>query len=179
VQRSIPSATISGISAAALIKVTSCNGIRSALLKLGQIEDNYQFNRYRSDWLTEINKPTGNRRIAPAPVFVTLEIPRAEQDIEYPTDDDFSIRTASLIGLLRSGELKPSTVVTLSANFPVVRIEQITLALEDLGVDLAAISVPKNCVRAIGKLRQISTRLGEFAFAKAVETTQAKAVNGL
>ncbi len=173
IQESIKSATISGISAAALIKITSSNGIRSALLKIGQTEDSYQLNRYRSDWLKEVNKPNPSNTIAPASVAITLEVPRYQQDVNYPTDDDYSVRTASLIKLLRSGEIKPSTVVNCSTRFPVKRIEEIAAAMQEMGFDLESIATTKNEAGAIGKIRSISARLGqgltdaEFAAMKA------------
>jgi hypothetical protein len=115
-RQSTKEATISGISLTALIKITSSNGMRSALLALSRADDN-QLNRYRSDWQKEC-KRTDKNGLPPKDEIISLEVPSSQQDIDYPVDSDYSIRTASLIRLLKNNEIKPETVKFICSKFP-------------------------------------------------------------
>lgn len=122
--------TISGISLAALLKVTSANGMRSALIQLSRADDN-QINRYRTDWQRECKK-ADKSGLPPAEETITLEVSAAQDDREYPVDHDYSIRTASLIKLLRNREIKPSTATAMSRNFPAAKKQEVLDVVEEI-----------------------------------------------
>jgi hypothetical protein len=115
-RESLKSDTISGISLAALQKITSANGMRSALMAIARADDN-QLNRYRTDWQREHRK-ADKSGLPPSNEIITLEIPASQKDVEYPVDTDYSVRTASLIRLLNKREIKTSTAIAMCSRFP-------------------------------------------------------------
>lgn len=129
--------TIAHQSLAALIKITSSNGMRSGLLAIARADDN-QLNRYRTDWKKEFSR-TGDskdgKQLEAADETISLEIPVSQQDIDYPVDHDYSIRTASLIRLLKNNEIKPETAKSICSRFPEVRRVEVSRYIDD-GVDV-------------------------------------------
>ncbi|MGL4617908.1 MAG: hypothetical protein ACRCZS_02450 [Chroococcidiopsis sp.] len=108
--------TISGLSYSALLKITSTNGMRSALLAIARADD-YQLSAYGRDWQQAIKKIdlTG---LPPKSETITFEVSKAEQDKDYPVDSEYIERTASLVRLLNSREIKSSTARMMCAQFP-------------------------------------------------------------
>lgn len=121
--------TISGLSFAALLKVTNTQGMRSALTALGRADD-FTLNRYRSEWQQAVKKQdlTG---LPPADEIISLD-DRETKTADYPVDTDFSVRTASVIRLLKGREIKTSTAKSICASFPAVRKAEIMALIEEM-----------------------------------------------
>lgn len=141
-RESSKSDTISGISLTALVKITSANGVRSALMAIARADDN-QLNRYRTDWQRE-HKKTDKSGLPPSSEIITLEVSKAEQDKDYPVDSDYSVRTASLIKLLNNREIKASTARMMCARFPESKKLEVMAVVEDIEGDSGIKPTPKS-----------------------------------
>lgn len=121
--------TISGLSFAALLKATNTQGMRSALIALGRADD-FSLNKYRSEWQQAVRKQdlTG---LPPADEVISLE-DKSTKSVDYPVDTDYSVRTASVIRLLKACEIKTSTARSICANFPAVRKAEIVALVEEI-----------------------------------------------
>jgi hypothetical protein len=126
--------TISGLSYAALLKITSTKGMRSALMTIARADD-FTLNRLRTEWQSATKKIdlTG---LPPQHEVISLEGDKSAKSIDYPVDHDYSARTASLIRLLRGREIKCSTAVAMFARFPAVQKAEVMAVVEEIeGVD--------------------------------------------
>lgn len=148
-RQSIKSETISGVSLTALVKVTSANGMRSALLAISRADDN-QVNRYRIDWQKEC-KRVDKSGLPPSSEAITLEIPASQKDLDYPVDSDYSVRTASLIRLLESKEIKTSTAKGICARFPQVKKAEVMAVIEEIegGEDVVIVGESSPRIRSM------------------------------
>lgn len=129
-RQSQTTATISGVSETALLKVTNARGVRSALLEIGRAND-YQLDRYRQDWLKQI-RGVDLSGLPPGRVEISLEVSRTE--IEYPVDWDYSVRTDILIRKLENGEIKPTTARWIASSFPAAKNAEVERTFEKLGI---------------------------------------------
>lgn len=95
------SATISGISAIALTTATATTGTLVALKKISFCEDPYALREIRKDWTKLAAMPRLETGLPPADVEITLSPKTTNTNFEYPTDDNYSVRTASMIRCIR------------------------------------------------------------------------------
>jgi hypothetical protein len=120
--------TISGMSHTALLKVTASNGTRSALLAIGRADD-IGLKTIARDWHIEIRR-VDLSGLPPADEVISLE-DKASRDIDYPVDHDYSIRTATLIRLLKNNEIKPETAKAICSKFPACKRIEVFRCIDD------------------------------------------------
>lgn len=125
------SATISGISAIALTTATATSSILAALKKISFCDDPYTLREIRKDWTKLASIPRLESALPPVDVEITLTIKTASNDFEYPTDDDFSIRTASMICCIRDkGSVSPAWMPIID-KFPAAKKREVLDAVEN------------------------------------------------
>lgn len=122
--------TISGLSYSALLKITSTNGMRSALSAIARA-DNIQLASYGRDWQQAVKKIdlTG---LPPSDEIISLEVPSSQKDNHYPVDTDYSVRAASLVRLLNNREIKTGTARAMCAQFPQVKKAEVMAVVEEI-----------------------------------------------
>jgi len=119
------SGTISGISAIALTTATATNSIIAALRKISFCDDHYNLREIRTDWEKLASTPRLGTALPPADVTITLVTQTADNNFEYPTDDDYSVRTASMIRCIREkGYMSPAWLPIID-KFPVAKKREI------------------------------------------------------
>lgn len=124
------SATISGISAIALTTATATSSILAALKKISFCDDPFQLREIRKDWNKLTSIPRIESALPPADVEITLVVKTASNDFEYPADDDFSIRTASMIRCIRDkGSVSPAWMPIIE-RFPAAKKREVLDAVE-------------------------------------------------
>lgn len=119
------SATISGISAIALTTATATSSILSALKKISFCDDPYTLRELRRDWAKLVSIPKLDTALPPADVEITLVVKTEAGNFEYPADDDFSVRTASMLRCIRDkGSVAPAWIAIID-KFPAARKREI------------------------------------------------------
>ncbi len=127
------SATISGISAIALTTATATNSTLAALKKISFCEDPYALREIRKDWTKLASMPRLETALPPADVTITLTVKSASNDFEYPADDDFSVRTASMLCCIKEkGSVSPAWLPIID-KFPAAKKREIMDAIENGG----------------------------------------------
>jgi hypothetical protein len=119
------SATISGISAIALTTATATSSILAALKKISFCDDPYTLREIRKDWTKLASIPKLESALPPADVEITLAVKTNSNDFEHPTDDNFSIRTASMIRCIKEkGSIAPAWMPIID-KFPAAKKREI------------------------------------------------------
>ncbi len=119
------SATISGISAIALTTATATGSILAALKKISFWDDPYALRELRKDWSKLVSIPRLETALAPADVQITLVVKVAPGSFEHPTDDDFSVRTASMLRCIRDKGCVAPAWIAIVDKFPAARKREI------------------------------------------------------
>lgn len=127
------SATISGISAIALTTATATNSTLAALKKISFCDDPYTLREIRKDWTKLVSIPQLGTALPPADVEITLTVKTSSENFDYPTDDDFSTRAASMLRCIREkGSISPAWLPIID-KFPAARKADILAVVEENG----------------------------------------------
>lgn len=133
------SATISGISAEALITATTSAGINShavtnaqpsgqlpckytaALRKIAFCDDPFTLRSIRKDWTELTAVPPTGKVLLPARVEISLESAADKADIEYPKDLDYKFQAAAMIRCIKDKGSVGAMWVPIIERFPAAR----------------------------------------------------------
>lgn len=124
------SATISGISAIALTTATATNSTLAALKKISFCEDPYTLREIRKDWTRLASMPRIETALPPADATITLVAQTSDRNFEHPADDDFSVRTAAMIGCIREKGAVATAWLPIIDKFPTARKREIMAEVE-------------------------------------------------
>ena len=142
----IKSATISGISAAALLKAVTNAGLPDryenyspqnvvdkvtiALKKISFCDDPYTLREIRKDWAKLVSVPHLDNALPPADVEITLVDRELPINLEHPVDVGFVHRTASMLRCIAAkGYCSPAWIEDID-KFPAARKREIMEAIE-------------------------------------------------
>jgi hypothetical protein len=127
------SATISGISAIALTTATATGSILAALKKISFCDDPYTLRELRKDWTKLVSIPRLDTALPPADVQITLVVKTDPCSFEHPTDDDFSVRTASMLRCIKEKGCVSPAWMPIIDKFPAAKKREIMDKVEENG----------------------------------------------
>lgn len=146
------SATISGVSAAAIVTaVTTANvGIKepsnvtpqeaggdptvAAVRKIAFCDDPFVMNQIRKDWFDLVAVPPLATGLPPADVEITLTPKRTiSVDIDYPSDDDYRYQTAAMIRVILEKKAVSPAWTSIIDRFPTARKAEVLAVVEANG----------------------------------------------
>jgi hypothetical protein len=131
-------ATISGISAMALVTATTTSGlgtespanasqseapsqIDAALRRIAFCDDPFTLRAIRKDWDALVAVPPVGNALPPADVEISLTSKAAKVDMEYPADLDYEFQTASMIRCIQDKKAISPAWVPIINRFPAAR----------------------------------------------------------
>jgi hypothetical protein len=131
-------ATISGISAMALVTATTTSGlgtespanvsqseapsqIDAALRKIAFCDDPFTLRAIRKDWDALVAVPPVGNALPPADVEISLTPKAAKVDMEYPADLDYKFQTASMIRCIQDKKAISPAWAPIINRFPAAR----------------------------------------------------------
>lgn len=142
----LKTATISGISAIALVTAVTSAGLldRSqnysptevvdkttiALKKIQFCDNPITLREVRKDWTRLVSVPQLASALAPAAVEITLATKHVVPDFNYPIDDDFSHRAAAMIRCIRDKGSVSIAWLPIIAEYPAAQKREVMEAIE-------------------------------------------------
>lgn len=123
------SGTISGISAASLMTATATNSVLAALKKISFLDDAYSLREIRKDWTKLAAVPRLETALPPAAVTLTLRADPIATDFHYPSDDDFTARTAAMIRVIREKGSVATAWLAIIDEYPTAKKREVLDAI--------------------------------------------------
>jgi hypothetical protein len=150
------SATISGVSAAALITATTTSGtaahsatnssmseapdpVAAALRKIAFCDDPFALRAIRKDWVELVSVPPVGTALPPADVVITLTPKAAQIDREYPADLDYKFQTAAMIRCIKEKGSVSAAWMPIIDRYPAARKAEVMEFIESNGFKTPAL----------------------------------------